>query len=98
MTKKTLLLRGQLTKVSSQRTQYKPYNYELDFTSYNRMAPDVYIEVEVDDREEVVVEEGEYADGQPYVVLNLDGLNAILRVTADSIDKIQEEYESRFMK
>jgi hypothetical protein len=98
MAKKTLLLRGQLTKVSSQRTQYKPYGYELDFAAYALPGPDVFIEVEIENREEVVVEEGEYTDGHPYVVLNLDGLNAILRVTADSIDKLEEEYESRFMK
>ncbi|HEY6020134.1 MAG TPA: hypothetical protein VIY48_09595 [Candidatus Paceibacterota bacterium] len=96
MSKKTTLLRGLLTKVSSQRTQYKPYSYELAFDEvYTNVAPRVFVEVEVDS--EVVVEEGETGDGIKYLVLNLDGLNAILQVTADSIDKLDEAYVNRLM-
>lgn len=97
MAKKTKLLRGLLTKVSSQRTQYKPYGYEISFDEiYTKVGPRVYVEVEID--ADQVVEEGTTEDSIQYVVLSLDGLNAILQVTADSIDKLQEEYESRFYK
>lgn len=93
MAKKVKLIRGMLTSVSSQRTQYKPYHYTLDFAMPSQVGPVIYVEVEVPT--DLVVDEG-IIDGNEFVVLSLDGLNAILQITADSIDKLDEEYQNRF--
>ena len=68
----------------SQRTQYKPYDYELDFAG-DSDEPRIYVEIDVPDAD--IIEQ----TGQK-VVLNLSGLNHVLTVTADSIDKINDEH------
>ena len=92
--KKTRLIRGLLQNVTSQRTQYKPYGYELSFGGASS-EPEILIEIEVP--ASCVVDERK-ADGDlkfdgGTIVLNLDGLKAILKVTADAIDELDVEYK-----
>lgn len=86
---KVMHLRGVLTKISSQRVEYKPYGYELDFS----MGDERPVIVEVDIPKEHVLEESEFK-----VVIGLDGLNALLEVTADSIDKLDRKYKQKIQK
>lgn len=79
MAKSDVKLKGKLVSVSSQRVQYKPYGYELEFET-------VWVEVEVP-RSGVVGVDGNN------VTLSLDGLNALLQVTADSVDKLEVAYQ-----
>jgi hypothetical protein len=48
-------------------------------------SPLVFVEIEVP-------EEGVKEKGDGYIVLSLEGLNAVLQVTADSIDKLNEAH------
>ena len=84
-------IRGVLVAVSSQRTQYKPYHYELNFDGIGDAAPMILVEFDIP--YEDVVEEG-----MGYVVVDLDGLNAILEVTADSLDKLNAKYLDKIQK
>lgn len=88
---KTKFIRGMLRAVTSQRLQYKPYGYELDFMAplgVGHYSDRVVVELEIPF--DTVVEEGE-----GYVVVSLDGLNAILEVTADSLDKLDIAYKKK---
>jgi hypothetical protein len=84
-------IRGTLQSVSSSRVQYKPYGYELSFDP--TYAGAVGVVVEMDIPAELVLEEG-----TGYVVVGLDGLNAILEVTADSLDKLDAAYKKKIQK
>lgn len=76
-------VRGQLTVVNSQRQQYKPYSYELDFTPSN-------IFVEIDVPEENIID-----ISKDKVTINADGMSFILMTLADSLDKYET---ARFTK
>ena len=91
--KKTRLIRGLLVAVNSQRTQYKPYSYTLSFEGYT--VPDVYVELEIP--ADTVVEQTAVGDdpNAGYLVINLDGLKAILSVTADAVDELDIAYKKR---
>lgn len=80
-------IRGVLTSISSQRVEYKPYGYSLSFAE----APSDPIVIAFDIPEECVIEEP--PDG--VLVLGLDGLQAILKTTADAIDELNEQYKKQ---
>lgn len=92
---KVKYIRGVLRSVSSQRLQYKPYGYELSFknplyaaSDQGLVSPAVVVEMEIP--ADLVVEEVE-----GYVVIGLEGLNAILEAAADSLDKLNEKYKKK---
>jgi hypothetical protein len=89
-------IRGMLTTVVSSRLQYKPYlptiNFQGSGTGAGGTLTDAVL-VEVDIPAELVLEEG-----PGYVVVGLDGLNAILEVTADSLDKLDAAYKKKIQK
>ena len=94
MTKaKTKLIRGVLTKINSQRLAYKPYSYELSFDGFKAtngelIARPIFVEVEID--AENIVEEG-----AGFVLLNLQGMTALLSKTADALDELDEGYKRK---
>lgn len=88
-------IRGVLWSVSSQRLQFKPYGYELRFDGYDN-APQIIVEFDIPT--DTVLEEGSGDKDNfesPYIVVDLDGLNAILEVTADSLDKLDADYKKK---
>lgn len=84
---KTREVVGMLRSVNSQRTPYKPYGYDLDF-SEGIGGDMVYVSMEIP--EECIVREG-----TGYVVIDLKGMNAILRTLADSVDELDREYKKK---
>lgn len=96
MSGKTRHLRGRLAQVSSQRVEYKPYGYVLGFDATvsskdpktGELLPvSSVVFVEIDIPEEEVREAG-----PGFVVVGLSGLNAILQVTADSLDELNKAH------
>lgn len=85
--KKMVYVRGALRSISSQRLQYKPYGYELSFDdSITEGISNIFVEMNIPAS---TVQEF----GKDYIVIDLDGLNAILEVTADSLDKLDQKYK-----
>jgi len=91
MASKNVSIRGVLRSVTSQRVQYKPYGYELCFDG-DYGGTKVLVELSIS--KERIVEQGNRGD-QEFVVLDLEGLNVLLEVTADSVDKIDQNYKKR---
>lgn len=84
---KTIKITGALQSVSSQRVPYKPYAYDLMFDSLVGQKQ-VMVELEVPESMVVKVDADQ-------IILSLDGLNHILQVTADSVDKLHDAYLKR---
>lgn len=89
MSKKVKLVRGALVGFSSERTQYKPYGYNLAFTQEAGCAETILVEMEVPTEHIVQDQDG-------VVVLSLKGLTVLLAQAADAIDELDEEYKNRF--
>lgn len=91
---KTTFIRGLLKQVTSQRLQYKPYGYELDFSTAQNLVgggqANKQIIVEMEIPTDTVIEDADWC-----TVISLDGLNAILEVTADSLDKLDAAYKKK---
>lgn len=87
---KTRFIRARIAKISSQRLQYKPYGYELDTVDAGggKYGRPVFVEFEIP--EDTVIQ-----DEPEVFVVSLDGLNAILEVTADSLDKLDAAYKKK---
>lgn len=87
--KNPVVIRGVLTHIASSRLAYKPYGYGLDFSGqYGNMKVLVEVEVPADSIIEMDLQE-------KTVVISLEGLKALLDVTATSIDKLDELYKER---
>ena len=87
MVKGSVKIRGLLSNVSSQRIQYKPYSNTLSFSG-DGGSTKVLVELSIS--KERIVEQGD-----DFVVVDLDGLNVILEVTADSIDRLDQNYKRK---
>jgi hypothetical protein len=85
-------IRGQLKSIWPDRTQYKPYAYNLEMQ-------DVFVEIEIPEeggkKIEIVPAEGGVED---IVVLNLDGFSCLLGQVADSLDKLHGQYLKSFQR
>lgn len=90
-------IRGQLKSIWPDRTQYKPYAYNLEMQN-------VWVEIDVPDESVKVIEEygddgkgGEILTGFEYV-LDLDGFSCLLGQVADSLDKLHNQYLKTFQR
>ncbi len=86
----TVRVNGLLTRVSSQRTPYKPYGYEL---SFDNGFSAVYVEVEVPEKS--IISSTKEGDRE-YLTVDLNGLKAILKQTADAVDELEKEYKDKY--
>lgn len=75
-------IRGQLKSIWPDRTQYKPYAYNLEMQN-------VFVEVDVDD-EMVTYEDTPLEGGAIHrdTILNLNGFTCLLGTFADALDEM----------
>ena len=78
-------IRGQLKSIWPDRTQYKPYAYNLEMQN-------VYVDIDVPD-EDVILLDHILLDkeGPDEYVLNLNGMTCLLGTIADAIDGMHVE-------
>lgn len=74
-------LLGKLVAVNSQRVNYKPYGYTLDFSEPKA----VYVDVTIPTKSVI-------RETDDMVEINLDGLKALLSKCADAIDELDKAY------
>lgn len=75
-----------LTSFSTDPVQYKPYSPQF--------TPNDCVLVRVPLDSEYIIEEDENEDGQ-VLIISLDGLMALLRTVADSIEGMHDKRQSR---
>ena len=71
---------GQIKSIWPDRTQYKPYAYNLEMQN-------LFVELEVDEAGVVSQQKGD-DDEAINTILNLEGFTALLGNIADSLDKM----------
>jgi hypothetical protein len=75
---KITTIRAKVVRISTDRTQYAPYKYDLE-------PENLYVEL--------IVPEGNIVHKDKEVVVELEGFSLLLGSIADSIDSMHKEHE-----